>query len=87
MTTYCNICGDTDTARFHALNRQVLCDACALETPVKVSFDDFRFALWPKTERAEYGEPGIAIERSFYEDYIASTRDLPTYIKECSQPA
>jgi hypothetical protein len=87
MTTYCNICGDAVTARFRAMKRQVLCDACALDTPTKVSFDDFRFAMWPRAERLEYGEPGRQIEHSFYEDYIASTRDLPTYIKECSQPA
>ncbi len=87
MTTYCNICGDTQTARFRAMKRQTLCDACAPETPVKVSFEEFRYAKWTKAERAEYGEPGLRIERSFYEDYIASTYALRDYIDACGQLA
>jgi len=75
----CNICG-AEGAHYSAFKRQSLCDDCARVTPVKVSFDTFRYTMWPRADRAQYGEPGATIERSFYEDYIASTFDLHQYI-------
>jgi len=75
----CNICG-AEGAHYSAFKRQSLCDTCAATTPVKVSFETFRYEMWPIAERALYGDPGRSIERSFYEDYIASQLDLRQYI-------
>lgn len=79
----CNICG-AEGAHYRAMKYQSLCDDCALTTPLKVSFETFRYEMWPRADRALYGEPGRAIERSFYEDYIASQLDLRQYIAASS---
>lgn len=78
MTT-CNICG-ADNAHYSAMKRQFLCDDCARSTPVKVSFETFRYTMWPRADRELYGDPVKSTERSFYEDYIASQLDLRQYI-------
>jgi hypothetical protein len=75
----CNICG-AEGAHYSAFKRQSLCDTCASTTPVKVSFETFRYEMWSRANRTRYGDPGATIERSFYEDYIASTFDLRQYI-------
>ena len=79
----CNICG-AEGAHYSAFKRQSLCDTCASTTPVKVSFETFRYEMWSRADRTLYGDPGRSIERSFYEDYIASQLDLRQYIAASS---
>lgn len=73
---YCKICGDENNISYRPGRRQVLCDTCAKDTPVKVSRSSFDRQYWGN-------DPTVneSIKREFYEDYLASKNTLPEYIK------
>ena len=68
---YCNVCGDTENIKYSDSKRQYLCSGCFQDTPKKESFLMFaqHFSGMP-----------YKIQKDFYEDYIASSFTLDTYI-------
>ncbi len=73
---YCRICGDENGVKYYPSKKNVLCPACAKDTPRKASFDRFNKVYF----RSDHNCPP-AIRKEFYDDYKASTHNLREYVK------
>lgn len=76
ITMLCCVCGATDNVGRYWDKRQVLCDACATDTPDKVSRTMFDRLYWG----VDYETVPVSMRREFYSDYLASTDTLDEYV-------
>ncbi len=73
----CRICGEERGVSYHADKRQTLCAFCAADTPSKVGGNQFDRLYWG----VEFGTVPESTRREFYDDYLASTHNVPDYIR------
>lgn len=83
---YCKICGsreedkpkwfDGQWVEFYPSKHNSLCKPCAVETPDKMSKDEFIAKYFEEDETAPY-----SIIKEFYEDYRAFTGSFEEYVE------
>lgn len=75
----CKICGDED-AHYRVGKRMRLCDSCNMETPVRISREEFDEQYWSYARSIPE-----SVKREFYDDYKTSSLTIEQYIKQTSE--
>lgn len=76
----CRICGD-EGASYDVNYHQTICEDCKKSSSVKVGRTEFDAIYWGSDS-----DVPMSTRREFYDDYLSSTSDLESYIKETTIP-